>query len=208
MASDDSSIADLLRGWHAGVPGALEALIRLELPWIREHVHHRLGDLLRARGETADYVHDALVEVLRYAPRFVTADRARFRSLLARIIENVLRDRHDWYTAKRRALCRERPLPSGSVLDLDLRHDSVTRPSQEAVRHEREAMVRLALELLDPDDRKVILLRQWDELPFAEIAAQTGFTEDAARMRFRRALPKLAEKVAELFGDDVEPPPR
>ncbi|MBK8976921.1 MAG: sigma-70 family RNA polymerase sigma factor [Planctomycetes bacterium] len=195
---DPGETAILLRRWHAGEQGALQELLQRDLGWIREHVQRRLGGLLRQKGETQDYVQDAMVEVLRYGPRFVMHDRDRFRGLLVRIIENVLRDRHDWFTAKRRAIQRERPLPDDSVIDLDLSLESVTRPSEHAARGERESWVRLALELLPPDDRRVILLRQWDELPFEEIGARLGCSTDAARMRFQRALPKLARKIEEL----------
>ena len=45
---------------------------------------------------------------------------------------------------------------------------------------------------------EVIRLRQWDELSFAEIGARVGQSEDGTRMRYHRALPRLAEKVADL----------
>ncbi len=198
---ENNQTVELLHRWHAGDRGALDTLIERDLPWIRNYVASRLGPLLRARGETQDYVQEAMIEVLRYGPRFVMADKARFRSLLARIIENMLRDKHDWYTAKRRAIQKERPIPSDSILDLDRPRQSVTRPSQAAGRRERESWVRLALEFLDPDDRKVILLRQWDGLSFAEIGERIGLSEDAARMRLKRALPKLAKQVEQLRQD-------
>ena len=58
--------------------------------------------------------------------------------------------------------------------------------------------MRLALELLEPEDRQVLLLRQWQELEFAAVGARMGLSEDAARMRFQRALPKLAKKLEAL----------
>ena len=198
MSADGSETLDLLQRWQAGDRAALDALIQRDLPWIRARVHHRLGALLRARGETEDYVQEAMLEVLHYGPKFASESLHRFRALLARIIENMLRDRNDWYRAKRRTISREQPLPSDSILDLDRPDRSVTRPSVDAGRRETESLVRLALELLEPDDRKVLLLRQWDELSFPEIATQMGIAPDAVRMRFRRALPKLAQKVAAL----------
>jgi len=194
--ADDTMV--LLRRWHGGDRQALDRLVERELPWIRDFVHGRLGQLLRARGETEDYVQEAMLHVLRYGPRFVTDNRDAFRRLLARIVENSVRDMADWHGAERRALRRERPVPSDSVLHLDRPHETVTRPSQEAERKEQEAWVALALELLDPDDRRVILLRQWEGLPFAEVAQRLGLAEDTARMRFRRALPRLARKLEEL----------
>lgn len=202
MAAPDDTKALLLR-WHSGERAAIDALIARELPWIRDYVHARLGPLLRARGETVDYVQDAVLGALQYTPRFVTADRQQFRALVARIAENRLRDAHDHHAAAQRTPAREAPLPSDSVLDLDLPHHEVDQPASTAARDEQEAWVRLALELLDPSDRQVLWLRQWQELEFAEVARRLGIAEDAARMRFQRALPKLAQELARLRAGTV-----
>jgi RNA polymerase sigma-70 factor (ECF subfamily) len=198
MDQADSRTMELLQRWHGGDREALDELIERDLPWIQQHVRRRLGPMLRARGETVDYVQDAMIEVLEYGPKFVSASQSRFRAMIARIVENTLRDQHDWFKAKRRAMSREQPLPSDSVLHIDGRHGEITRPSQNAVKAERESYVRLALELLEPDDRKVIMLRQWEEKSFPEIAEELHISTDSARMRFNRALPRLGRKVAEL----------
>ena len=49
----------LLQRWHQGDRDAVDLLIRRDLPWIRDFVSARLGPLLRARGETQDYLQDA-----------------------------------------------------------------------------------------------------------------------------------------------------
>ncbi|MCU0866844.1 MAG: sigma-70 family RNA polymerase sigma factor [Planctomycetes bacterium] len=188
----------LLQRWHQGERAAIDALIARDLPWIRDHVHARLGPLLRARGETMDYLQDAILDVLHYTPRFVTDDRRQFRALVARIVENHLRDAHDHHAALRRTPVKERPVPSDSVLDLGAAASTVTRPDAAAERNEQEAWVRLALELLEPADREVLLLRQWQGLEFAAVGERLGIAEDAARMRFQRALPKLARQLEAL----------
>jgi len=40
-----------------------------------------------------------------------------------------------------------------------------------------------SVELLEPDDRRLIWLRHWLELPYEEIGAELGLAPDAARMR-------------------------
>ena len=195
-APDDTLV--LLRRWHAGERAAIDALIARDLPWIRDYVHARLGPLLRARGDTGDYVQGAAMAALQYTPRFLTADRQQFRALVARIVENHLRDAHDHHAAMRRHPGRERELPNDSVLDLDASRHAGGQPVVASARDEQEAWVQLALELLDPPDRQVLVLRQWQELEFAEVGRQLGVTESAARMRFQRALPKLAQQLIRL----------
>jgi RNA polymerase sigma-70 factor, ECF subfamily len=195
-----SDTAQLLRQWHGGDRQALEVLLAQDLPWIERRVRRRLGPLLHAKAETADFVQEAVLEVLRYTPRFVITDRGRFRALLARIVENVLRDQHDRFTAYRRALHRERPLPADSQLVLDPPVRGAPSPSQAAQREEWEAWIRLALELSAPEDRLIILLRQWDGVSFEEIGRGLGIAADAARMRYNRALARLAHQVCLLKG--------
>jgi len=196
--AEEFSTTQLLRKWQEGDRAALDSLLVRDLPWIQERVRRRLGPLLRARAETDDFVQEAVAEVLRYAPRFTISDRSHFRALLARIVENVLRDQHDRFRAYRRALHRERPLPPDTELSLDAPRGSVERPSEAAERSEWEAWVRLALELVDPEDRLAILMRNWDGLSFVEMGKRLEISEDAARMRFHRALARLAEEVHRL----------
>jgi len=59
-------------------------------------------------------------------------------------------------------------------------------------------MLRLAIGLLEVDDREVVVLRQWDGLPFEEVGTRLGISADAARMPFQRALVEVAAKVALL----------
>jgi len=194
----DDHTLDLLQAWHRGDQAALRQLLQRDLPWIRDQVSRRLGELLRRRGDTQDFLHEAILEVLRYTPRFLVSTQEQFRRLMAQIIENMLRDQRDYYARKRRDLARERALPDDSALQLDPRVRSATRPSEVAARNEEAAWLRLALELLEPEDREVILLRQFDDLPWAEIGNRMGLSEDGARMRFQRALPRLSGKVEAL----------
>ncbi len=183
---------------HQGDHDALQRLIHDHLPWIETHVRKKLTPLVRLDGDTQDFVQEALLDVLRDGPRFVVGNTAGFRALLARIVENNLLDRVRYMQRGQRDRRRQRALPSDSVLMLDAPARSITAPSVQAERNERDAWMRLALELLDPDDREVIRLRDWEGLTFPEVGARMGSTEEGARKRYRRALPRLAQKLGLL----------
>lgn len=208
--SDPASSLALLQRWHAGEAGALEALVAAQLPWLKELADRRLGTFLRQRGEATDYLHDALLEFLRDAPRFTVRDEAQLRSLLARVLENTLRDKHEWFRAKRRFLAAAVPLPTDSVLDLNTGAVQSNTPSREASREEARAWIRLALELLDPEDRQVLVMRDYEERSFVDIAKELGSTPDAIRMRWQRAVSRLASELGRLranrAGDGARPP--
>lgn len=189
---------ELLARWHAGDQTALAALLERHLGWVHARVRQRLGPALRAKAESMDLVQDACVDVLRNGPKFLLDDAQQFRALLARIVENTIRDQAERFGAQKRALACERMLPGDSVLDLDPPRAEVTRPSEAASRAEGAALLELSLKLLDAPEREVILLRQREELEFAVIGERLGISGDAARFRFHRALARLAQKVEQL----------
>lgn len=192
------SITQQVLSLHRGDEQALHALVAAHLPWIEAHVRRRLSPVARRDGDTQDFVQQALLDVLRDGPRFAVEDVGAFRALLARIVENTLVDRVRWLHRERRDVRRERVLPTDSVLLLDAPRRAVTEPPVHAAAGEQREWLRLALELLEPDDRQAIRGRDWDGLSFAELGERLGLGEEAARKRYQRALPKLAKKLDQL----------
>jgi len=183
----------LLDRLHRGDKEALGALVARDLPWVRAQVESQLGPELRKHLTAEDIVQETMVQVLRDGPKFTISDQAHFRALIVQMITNVLRMKHRFLHQKRRDVKKELPSPSSStILNLDA---SQTRPSQAAIRSETQAWMQLCIDLLEAKDRDVILLRQWDELSFVEIGEKLGIDQAAARMRFERALARLAKLV-------------
>ena len=198
MAEAPDATPELLHRWHTGDASALTALVQAHLPWLRNHVERRLGQFLRGRAEVDDYLQEAVLDFLRDGPRFQVQSAAQLRALLARIVENTLRDRNDWFRAKRRHLGGEVGLPSETVLQLDPALQLSTTPSRNAVRTEVRDWVRLGLELLEPEDRKILLAREYDDRSFVDIGTELGMNPNAVRMRWVRAVSRLAELLQEL----------
>ncbi|MBL8750787.1 MAG: sigma-70 family RNA polymerase sigma factor [Planctomycetes bacterium] len=191
---------ELLLRWHGGDQQAMADLVQQEQAFVAEQVRRRLGPLLRRQHDTQDIVQQTMLHALRSAPRFLLSDRGHLRSLLVRMVENTLRSAASHQQRAKRDVRRERSMPagdSGTVLDLDAAAN-VTDPGASAAREDLRAWVRLALELLDVDDREVIERRDYHEESFAVIAEQCGEAEDTVRMRYRRALPKLAAAMTKL----------
>ena len=197
MVDTRDRTAEWLTSWHGGERAGLNHLLERDLTWIHDRVQKRLGPALRGKTDSVDIVQDAMVEVLRYAPRFVVDSQARFRALMSKIVENVLRDKNDFYRARRRAMSREGSQLGPVTLD-GLGAAPATNPDAAAERNEEQSRMRLALELLSPEDREVIILKVWEGLDFPAIGDRLGLKANTARMRFNRAMPKLAEKIERL----------
>lgn len=175
-------------------------LMQQEAAFVEEQVRRRLGPLLRRQHDTQDIVQAMLLQALRTGPRFLVSDRQHLRALLARMVENSLLVQARHQQRQKRDIRREQPIAVGTtdtVLDLDP-SANITNPGAAAERSETRDWVRLALELLDADDRQVIHLRDYEDLAFGEIATELGEAEDTVRMRYRRAMPRLAKTLARL----------
>ena len=204
MNREESQTSRDLNRWNDGDREALKAILERHLPWIRDYVRRKLGGKLRGKMESGDVVQETMVQFLKYGPRIHLSDEGRFRALVARIVENVLCDENDRINTLRRKVSLERPLPSDTVLNLDLPRIKVTPPTEKALRNESEAWIRLGIELVSSEDREVLTLRAWGGYSFSRIGEQLGIKENAARMRFQRALVRLAEKVARLRRGELE----
>ena len=192
--SDDVSV--LLQRCRDGDEGALGELVQRQMDWLHGYVRQRLGAHLRAHDESIDFVQHALADLLASDDTIRLDDEGGLRALLARIVDNDLRDRHKWLQRDKRNPDREERDASDSMLGDAWKE--VTSPSLAAERRETSEWMQRALDALTPDDREVIHLHEWEKLSHQEIGTRLGISTDAARVRFQRALPKLALKVAEL----------
>lgn len=196
--TSSSDTETLLNRWQQGDREALGQLVDKNRGWIEGRVRRLLGPALRGKHDTQDIVQESLVDLVAYKPRVKVENGAQFAGLLQKIIGNVIAGRHAWHTRDRRDMQRESRLPDHSRIALDGSHKDVTRPDAAASRQEDRAMVRVALGLLSPEDRDVVLRRHFEGQAFAEIGAATGTSADGARKRFDRALPRLMEILAKL----------
>jgi RNA polymerase sigma-70 factor (ECF subfamily) len=189
---------DLPPGGQKDEPPDLDELLKRHLPWIQSYVHRKLGSKWRSKADTGDIVQEAMIQFLRYGPRVKVTNDRQFRALLCRIIENVVCDQYDWFTAHRRTIARERPLPSDTVLNLDPPQGRVNTPSKIVLQQEDEAWLRLGLELLEPKNREVIILHKWENLSFSEIGKRLGIAKSVARRRYLRSIDLLIETINKL----------
>jgi len=191
MTDAADNTVELLQRWYGGDPRALEPLLADNLEWMRRDLRRRVPRELRAQFETLDLVHDGVVQLLKNGPRFAPESRNQFRAWLSKVLLYAVRDRLDQMHAAKRNAAAQR-LPSEGISRVEARERTPTTPELAVHRKEKRAWVRLAMELLQPDERELIDLRQYQELPFDEIARRLGLaSEDAARMRFNRALASL-----------------
>jgi RNA polymerase sigma-70 factor (ECF subfamily) len=62
---------------------------------------------------------------------------------------------------------------------------------------ERRAAIEAALAALPPEQREVLVLKLWGELTFAQVGEAVGVSANTAASRYRYALARLREQLAE-----------
>jgi len=211
-----SDTVELLRRWHGGDRGALGMLLARHLESLHQFVRAELGGelrQLRRDGDSMDIVQTAAARVLGYIPTFIPKNGRQFHQLLRRIVVNDILNR-----LRSPNVGRREPSRKGfgdSVLDLRSPSHASNSPVRALLMSERleelRAWARLALEFLpDPLERRLVLLAAVEEWSWKEIGDDLDMAPDAARMRFHRLLPKLANHIRllgegrldELLGSD------
>lgn len=155
-----------------------------------------LDSILTRKLGASDIVQESLIEAQRDIGRFGGNSEAELLSWLRQIVKNNLHDvRRRYLATEKRNVSREESLEgSGSFSE---RHVSVGKTPSQVLHNKDESQQLLnAMNNLTKDHRQVIELRNWELLPFAEIAKRTNRSEDAARKLWARAITSLKHEMA------------
>jgi RNA polymerase sigma-70 factor (ECF subfamily) len=191
--SDAESLLPLAR---AGSGRALGQLLEQHRNYLRLLARLQIGRYLQSKVDADDLVQDAFLEAHRNFGLFRGQSAAEFlawlRQILAATLANLVRR---YVGTKGRDVRLERDIAAGMdqssrILDGGL-VDSQSSPSQRAARSEQAVLLADTLAGLPEDYREVIMLRQLQGLPFAEVAQHMGRSEDSVQKLWVRALASL-----------------
>lgn len=186
----EADVAALLARVNAGDQAARNDLLTLLAGPITRLAHRALRGKARAREQTADVVQEVLTELYQRFQGVKTAEH--MNALIMRLTQNVVIDLYHHHTRKCRDVGRECDIDAfNSELPKDSGERTVTPPARAAEKAEDQHMLRIVMQSLRASDRLVIEMRDVRALPFSAIAAHFNIEEDAARMRYMRAMVEL-----------------
>jgi len=180
---------DLLRRAREGSREALGLLLGGCGARLLALIRLRLGPALRQRVDSRDVLQATLLKALLHLDGFRGEHRESLMAWLSRIAENEIRDAADFHHRQRRDAAQTVAL--GGAAELDRLAAGVRSQTSRIALDERRTRLLAAVEELSPEHREVIVLRELEELPFAEVGARMGRSADACRMLLARALARL-----------------
>ncbi len=170
MTHDESSA---IAACKAGDLSAFDVLYTAHVDAIYRYLYRRTLNRMTAE----DLASTAFLKALEKIDAFDDT-KGRFGAWVMTIAKNVLTDHY-------RSLRPETNIDD--VWDLQSDDDVVSNLDD----REAHTALRDALQKLPKDKREVVLLRIWEDLSYAEIAALTGKTEGNAKVIFSRAMKDL-----------------
>lgn len=186
---DDWPLVEAIRD---GRQGAFRDLVRRYERQVAQLIFLSLGD----REDVKDLSQEVFLRVYHALPR-LEPQRSLF-SWIYRIATNVVID-ETRRRKFRRIVSLEFLAAEGNDRTL---HDVERRdPSEDAERNERHAIVRWALERISPEHRLVLLLREYEDLTYEEIATILRISVPAVKSRLFRARAEMKERVIPQLGE-------
>ncbi|MEX2217788.1 MAG: RNA polymerase sigma factor [Phycisphaerales bacterium] len=171
---------DLVERYQGGDERAFEALFVRYFPPLHRHCWNKVGD----PGVAEEIAQEAFVKALRALPSF--AGERRFYPWLLIIANRLCIDHH----RRGQRVTPRAELDPGVVIDV-----------QDLVVERAEAeQLHLALGRIRDRHRKVLKLRDWDGLSYAEIAKELGISEPTVNALLFRARQALRREYLAVSG--------
>ena len=188
---DDQQLVDLCRD---GDDTAFDVLVVRH----QNRLYHSLVSILKSRDDALDVAQTALLQAHRKLDTF-RGDSA-FYSWLYRIAVNLALS---W-------LRKQKP----PTVSIDALHDESgyemaagdrdSQPLESLLRDEHHRLVRETLAELPDEFRTVLVMKEFDGLPYDEIAVLTEVPIGTVRSRIHRGRSELAQRLKRKLGNQLE----
>jgi RNA polymerase sigma-70 factor (subfamily 1) len=204
--SDPHATQILIQQVQQGDRAALDELCDRYLMRVLAVVRIRLGAKLREKVESCDIVQEVMIDALGKIKSFDFRTEGAFLKFLNQVVENRIRDEADRWAAQKRSPDREVPLNAprsdGERNPLDIVGErSAQTPSKVVSVREDLERLELAMDRLgekSAEYRDLIVAIKIEGRTYREIAEENQSTEDAVRMRAKRAMLSLATIYKDL----------
>jgi RNA polymerase sigma-70 factor, ECF subfamily len=173
---------------------------------LRAMVAYRLDKRVQARLDASDIVQEAFLDAANRLPEFAATREVPFFIWMRALVQQRVGMAHrDHLGRAKRSAAREVEPPtfdSSRAIALALLDKHVS-PSEDVRRKELGEKLKSQLDLLEPLDREVLMLRHFEHLTNSEVAMTLNLSAPAASQRYGRALRRLKDIMVELLGHSI-----
>jgi RNA polymerase sigma-70 factor (ECF subfamily) len=208
MSPPPGQVPNLVARAAAGDRGAVAELLERYRGRLRRMVALRLDPRLQGRVDASDVIQEGYVDAMRRLDEFIRDPSVPFYIWLRYLVGQRVQEQHRRHLdTPGRDVGREisiyrGAMPGASTGALAARLlGKLTSPSGAAMRAERKIRLQEALNLMDPLDREILVLRHYEQMTNGNAAAALGLEKSAASKRYTRALVRLKEVLAALTGE-------
>lgn len=191
---DARTTVNLVREAQGGDAQALNQLLAQYQERVLRMVRLRMGPKLRARMDSMDVTQEVLQRAIMNLNRFDFGHEGAFLHWLRKLVQFEVLEWAEHYGAQKRDPEKELQKIAGDrSLSGEIPASSLWDPHRQLGLKEEFRGLESAMDSLDEEQREVILMRQYEDLSFPEIGKILGCSEDAARMKYARAMSKLSD---------------
>ena len=192
-----------------GDQSALSELLALHQERLKRMVRLRMDRRLQGRVDASDVVQEAMIDASRRLGDYAADPSMPFFLWLRWITADKLLNAYRFHVeTKKREVGQEvslyqKPMPDACSVSLAQQLlGQLTSPTQAVQRAELQVLVQDVLNSMDPIDREVLVLRNFEQLSNVETAKVLGIKKSAASKRYISALKRLKQALGAIPGLD------
>ncbi len=183
-----------------GATDSVAWLIERFTPLLRTQARYRLGRHLRSEVDPEDLVNEVWLTALSRLPELAPTGDGHATTLIRFLSRTLVYKVNN--LARRRIRRGDVALDDGDGAPREVTAE-ITGVVSRVLRDERHDALHEALEALGDTDREILVLRGIEQQPNRVVATLLGISEEAATMRYHRALQKIRSRVPGSALDEV-----
>lgn len=200
MWPDSDETQELIRRALDGSDEAVNCLLDRHRDALRRMVRSRLSPGMARRVDASDVVQDTMLTASRRLSEYLRDPRMPFHAWLRHLARDRLADVYRRELAVKRDVAREQSVCADerpSLAPAAQACDAGLTPAAMLLRHEMAARFNEAIDRLGEPAREIVLMRHGEQLTNSQAAELLGLSEQAAAMRYLRALRQLKSLLGE-----------
>ena len=199
LSVSQSELVDLIALAKRQGGEARGRLLELYRNYLRMLARVQVSKRLQGRVSPSDLAQETIIVAERELHAFRGKNEAEFVTWLRRVLSTQIAKCYRHHGALKRDMHLERKigreLDKSSQLFGQALEAKQTTPSRAAARREEAVLLADAMQRLPSDYREVVLLRNFEAIPFEEVAERMGRTVHSVKNIWARALARLRETI-------------